>query len=224
MRAALAFASLSLLAPAAFAEGPDAPLPPAAVRTVSASAASASPSPAPFALDETTRRCQPLAKRASIGTVPQALSARVLLASCIADARIAVLSLIDGQESVLAMEEAVEPAIAMLDGVIAAGDPGLKISALHAKADLYGRMAAKMMDTVPPPANTTPEAAALRETRREIIAGMLGAWRDHIQGAHQAIVDLGRKHPALAKNPVAQATIRESERVLAEQVARAEAE
>jgi len=213
--AVLAYVSLSLLAPAAFADGPDQPLQPApAVRTVSA--VTPAVNLAPIILDETTQRCKPLAKRASVPSIAQQLSARIALAGCIADARMEPLSLIDGQESVLAIEEAVQPGFAMLDGVIDAGDASVKVMALRAKADLYSQMCMRMMNTVPAPANTTPEAASLRETRRQIVDGMVVPWRERTREAHQAIVDLGKKHPELVRNPVVQTAIRESERQLAQ--------
>jgi hypothetical protein len=217
MRAArFAFVSLSLLAPVAFADGPNQPLAPdPAIRTVSA-APPATVALSPIVLDETTARCKPLAKRASVPSLAQQLAARIALASCIADARIGPLSLIDGQESVLAIEEAVQPAFAMLDGVIEAGDASVKVMALRAKADLYATMCMKMMNTVPAPANTTPEAASLRETRRQIVDGMIMPWHDRSREAHRAVVDLGKKHPELVKNPVVQTAIRDSERQLAQ--------
>lgn len=216
MRAALlACLSISLLAPAAFADGPTRPIQPApAVRSVSA--ATPAVNLAPIVLDETTQRCKPIAKRAAVASIAQQLSTRIALAGCIADARIDPLSLIDGQESVLAIEEAVQPAFAMLDGVVDAGDASVKVMALRAKADLYSQMCMKMMNTVPGPANTTPEAASLRETRRTIVDGMVVPWRERTREAHQAIVDLGKKHPELVRNPVVQTAIRESEHQLAQ--------
>ncbi len=216
MRAALfAYLSISLLAPVAFAEGPAAPLPPprAARAPVAAPPAAGL---APIVLDDSTQRCKPLAKRASVPGLAQALSARIPLASCIGDARMGALSLIDGQESVLAIEDATQPAFALLDGVVDAGDASIKIMALRAKADLYSAMCIKMMNTVPAAANTTPEAASLRETRRQIVDGMVTPWHERTRETCQAIVDLGKKHPELKNNPVVQAAIRESERQLAQ--------
>lgn len=211
----LAYLSLSLLAPAAFADGPSEALQPSpAIRTVSAAAPAANL--APIVLDESTERCRPLAKRASVPSVAQQLSARIALASCIADARMEPLSLIDGQESVLAIEDAVKPGFAMLDGVVDAGDASVKIMALRAKADLYSVMCMRMMNTVPGSANTTPEAASLRETRRQIVDGMVVPWHERTRETHQAIVDLGKKHPELVRNPVVQTAIRDSERQLAQ--------
>lgn len=214
MRAVLAYLSLSLLAPAAFADGPSRPLPPPAARAVVA--ATPAVKLAPIVLDETTERCKAHAKRASVPVLAQALSARIALAGCIADARLEPLSLIDGQESVLAIDEAVVPAFAMLDSVVDAGQAAAKIMALRAKAGLYGLMVSKMMSTIPAPANTTPEAASLRETRRQIVDGMVVGWRERAREMHSAIVDLGRNHPELANNPVVQAAIRESVQALAQ--------
>lgn len=218
MRPLLACLTLSLLAPVAFADGPEAPVAPAPAPRGGGMSASA-PRLAPVVLDEITQKCAPLAKPAAVPDVPRALSARISLASCLAEARIGVLSLIDGQESVLALEEATAPAFALLDDAIDLGDAGLQISALRAKADLYVRMATTMIGTVPPPANTTPEAAALRETRREIVEGMVAPWRDRIRAAREAVVALGKKHPELAKNPVARTAIEKSARELAQQIA-----
>lgn len=218
MRAALfAYVSISLLAPVAFAEGPSAPLPPPAA-TASRAPIAAAPavSLAPIVLDDTTQRCKPLLKRASVPALAQALSGRIALAACIADARMAALSLIDGQESVLAIEDAVQPAFAMLDSVIDAGDASTKIMALRAKADLYSGMCMRMLNTVPATANTTPEAASLRETRRQIVDGMMTPWHERTRETHQAIVGLGKMHPELAKNPVVQTAIHESQRQLAQ--------
>lgn len=195
MRVLTTLLSLGLLTPVAFAER--------------------APPLAPIVERDTPERCRPLAKRANVPEVSQAMSARIALAGCIADARVAELSLIDGQESMLAIDAVVAPPLALLDSVIEAGDPSTKIMALRAKADLYTQLAAKMMNTVPAPANTSPEAATLRELRRQIVDAMVMPWREQVRAAHQTIVDLGRAHPELIRNPVVQGAIQNSERELA---------
>jgi hypothetical protein len=149
----------------------------------------------------------------------QQLSGRIALATCLSDARASELTLIDGQESVLALEKASEQAFAMLDNVADVGDAAVKIMALRAKADLYAALAARMASTVPPAASSTPEAAALRDTRRQIVEGMIQPWRERARELHETIVEIGRKNPQLARNPVAQTAIRDSERQLAVPVA-----
>jgi len=225
MRRTLSAALVSLgLAGTALAQGPtspDAPAPadggpPAAATTV---VVVQPPQLATIVIEDLPERCKLLAKRTAVASLAQQLSARIALATCLSDARASALPLIDGQESVLALEQASEQAFAILDNVADVGDPAVKIMALRAKADLYTAMASRMAATVPPAASATPEAAALRDTRRQIVEGMVQPWRDRGRELHEAIVELGRKHPQLARNPVAQTAIRDSERVLAVPVA-----
>jgi hypothetical protein len=177
------------------------------------------PQLAPIVIEDLPERCKVLAKRTTVPSLVQQLSARIALATCLADARGSALQLIDGPESVLALEQAAEQAFAILDNVVDAGDPAAKIMALRAKADLYAAMSARMASTVPPAASATAEAAALRDTRRHIVEGMTLPWRDRGRELHEAIIELGRKNPQLARNPVAQAAIRDSERQVAVPVA-----
>lgn len=177
------------------------------------------PTLATIVIEDLPERCKPIAKRANVPSRAQQLTGRIALASCLADARASGLELIDGQESVIALEQAAEQSFAMLDNVAEVGDAGVKVSALRAKADLYTTLAAKLAATVPPALDATPESAALHDMRRQIVDGMIQPWRDRNREAHQAIVDLARAHPELARNPVAQTAIRDSERVLAVPVA-----
>jgi hypothetical protein len=214
MRALSALLSLTLFAPVAFADGPATPVP--APRPVAVVAAPPAVTLTPIVVEDTPERCRAIAKRANVPSVAQGLSARIALAGCLADAAMQPLSLIDGEESVLAIEEAVKPGFELLDLVVDKGDASMKIMALRAKADLYTTMSAKMMNTVPPPSNTSAEAAGLRETRRQIVDGMVQPWRDRQREAHQQIVGLNRAHPELNKNPVVQTAVRDSERQLAQ--------
>jgi hypothetical protein len=225
MRTLLTALSLSLLAPVAFAAPGDAPpaaATPAAGDTTIVVLPPAAPLPpmlTPIVAEDTPVRCRPMIKRTQVPSLTQQLPARIALASCMADAAMQPLKLIDGQESVVAIEEAVKPAFALLDNVIDVGDAAVKIVALRTRADLYGQMGAKLMMTVPPLMTNTPEAAALRDTRKQIVEGLIEPWKEMSRSNHQAIVDLGRHHPELVKNPVAQTAIRDSERQLAIPVA-----
>ena len=214
MRALSALLSFTLFAPVAFAEVPSQPV--AAPRPAPVVQAPPAMPLSPIVVEDTPERCRSIAKRANVPSVAQGLSARIALAGCLADAAMQPLSLIDGEESMLAIDEAVKPGFEMLDLVVDKGDAATKIMALRAKADLYTQMSAKMLNTVPPPANTSAEAAALRETRRQIVGQMVQPWRDRQREAHQAIVGLNRAHPELIKNPVVQAAVRDSQRQLAQ--------
>lgn len=221
-----AVCSLALAAPA-FAQAPrypgapapapapaDAGPPPANTTVVVVT-----PQLATIVIEDLPERCKLLAKRASVPSLAQQLTGRIALATCLADARQSSLELIDGQESVLALEAASEQAFAMLDNVVDVGDASVKIIALRAKADLYSALVTKMLMTVPPRADASAESQALQDTRRQIVEGMVQPWRDRGRELHQTIVELGRTHPELAKNPVAQTAIRDSERQLAVPVA-----
>ena len=227
MRTVAALISLSLLAPAAFAAPGDAR--PAAR---AAPTAATSPTPAvvkpttpavnltPIILTETPERCHGIAKRASAVNLMQALSARISLASCIADAMFSELQLIDGLDSMTAMAEAAAPSFAMLDEVVAAADdPVTKVMATHAKAQLFLAMINRMTQTVSSTADLMPEAQALRETRRSIMLELLTPWREKTREFYSAIDELAKAYPTLVRNPVAVAAIRDSREQLQRPVA-----
>jgi hypothetical protein len=218
MRTVAALISLSLFASAAFAAPGDAP--PAAP---AAPTAATSPTPVavkpttpavnltPILLTETPERCHAIAKRASAVNLRQALSARISLASCVADAKFSELQLIDGQDSVTEMEEAAEPSFAMLDEVVAAAtDPVTQVMATHSKAQLLHAMINRMTQTVSSAADATPEAQALRESRRAIMLELLAPWRAKTREIYTAVEELAKANPTIVRNPVAVAAIRDS--------------
>lgn len=223
MRTIATLISLSLFAPVALAAPGDAPSAAPTTPTAAAPPTAQPTTPAfhltPINLTETPERCHPIAKRAIAVSLVQALSARISLASCIADARFSELPLIDGQESITAMDEAAAPSLAMLDEVAAATDPVTQVMATHAKAQLLQTMMNRMTQTVSVSADARPEAQALRETRRAIMQELLTPWRERTLAIHAAIDELGRTHPTLVRNPVALAAIRDSRERLARPVA-----
>ncbi len=150
----------------------------------------------------------------------QALSARISLASCIADARFSELKLIDGQASITEMDEVAGPSFAMLDEVVAAAaDPVTKVMASHAKAQLIHVMINRMTQTVTGSAVTTQDGHALRESRRAIMQELLTPWRDRTREVYVAIEELAKANPTIVKNPVAVAAIRDSREQLQRSVA-----
>src|SRR5262249_61696056 len=92
---------------------------------------------APLDLPKAPEPCKPFAKQALAPSVAAALSARVSLATCMADKAIAPLALCDCGESILAVDAAVAPAIAVLDNAIEGGDPGMQGIAEQAQGKLY---------------------------------------------------------------------------------------
>jgi len=231
MRTVAALISLSLFAPVAVAAPGDKPVArpsPVATRSAGVPAAPAAPaaakSPAvnltPVNLTETPERCHPIARRAGATNLIQALSARISLAGCMADAKFSELTLIDGQDSVTALDEAAAPSIAMLDEVVvaAAADPVTQVMATHAKAALYRGMSNRMVQTVTA-TDASADAQALKETRRQIVQGLLGPWRDKTNEIYVAVDEIAKANPTIIRNPVALAAIKDSREQRARHVA-----
>lgn len=164
----------------------------------------------PISVASLPERCRDVGTRAVAANRVQALPARIALAGCLVEVGIEPLDLIDASASVLEVSEAIAPAIALLDEVIASGDPAIQVMALHRKALLYAGMTGRMLTTIPPPSSPTREAVALQDSRRRLLEAMLSPWRDEMVRAYQAIVELAIRTPALAANPVARTAIRDS--------------
>jgi len=209
---------LSLFAPGAFAAPGDAPPPAPTAPTAATTPTPTVVKPAtpavnltPILLEETPERCHPIAKRASSTNLIAALSARISLASCVADAKFSQLQLIDGQDSITQMDEAAVPSFEMLDEVVAAAtDPVTQVMATHAKAQLLQAMINRMTQTVSSTADATPEAQALRETRRAIMLELLAPWRAKTREFYTAVDELAQANPTIVRNAVAVAALRDS--------------
>ena len=229
MRTVAALISLSLFAPFAFAAPGDGPPAapagqPTATSTSRAPVARKQATPAvnltPINLTETPERCHPIAQRAGGANLLQALSARISLASCIADASFSELELIDGAASMAEMDAVAVPSFAMLDEVVAAAtDPVTKVMATHTKAQLLTVMINRMTQTVSATAATTPQAHALHESRRALMQELLTPWRDRTRAVYMVVDDLAKATPSIMKNPVAVAAIRDSREHLRRTVA-----
>jgi hypothetical protein len=183
--------------------------------------ASSPQSPAPLAsrltpIDPSAvpEACQPLAKQ-TLASGPAALSARISLAVCMADRAVAPLSLCDCGESILAVDTATEPALALLDEVIDTDDPASQVIAEHAEGELYAGLTTRMLATLPalPPGASAAEAA-LREMRRQTLDAQLEPWRDAAARSFQRVVELARAHPELADRPAVRTAVRDSQQRL----------
>ena len=162
----------------------------------------------PILLDEVPEQCKPIAKQADAVNLQTALSARISLANCLADAKLAPMKLLDCEESVLAIDEATKPSFELLDGVIAGAlEDTTKIVAEQAKAELYNQMQVRMRQTLPP-AGTTESSIALFEARKGILEGLLVKWRDAAAGSYERILSIVKAKPALEKNPVVATAMR----------------
>ena len=154
--------------------------------------------------------CKPLAKEADAPGLNRKLSARISLASCLADHKIKPLVLCDCEQSVNDINAASQLPLTLLDEVYAMGDASMQILARQAKGDLLSSLALRMQSTVPPPVNATPEAVALRDTRLDLIQPMVEPWQTQARAAYTEVDKLGKANPKLAKNPAVLAAVRSS--------------
>jgi hypothetical protein len=153
-------------------------------------------------------QCRPLAKEADAPSINRALSARISLASCLADHKLKSLVLCDCQQSVADIDAATQLPLALLDEVYTAGDPAMKILARQAKGDMMLGLVQRMQNTVPPIGNPTPEAQELRTTRIDMLTPMLVPWQDAAKAAFKEVDIIARANPQLAKNQAVVAAVR----------------
>lgn len=214
MRATLA-SVLVLLATPVFAQAPGATSPvsqaPGAAPGETAPTTMAAPeqpseygAPALATLDVEAMpvQCRTLGKEANTKARTRALTARLSLANCLADASVEGLSLIDGQESVLLLDEAIAASRALLDEVIEHAEPENQLMAQRQLTMLYAGIASRMLQTVPPPVDKSPASQALRDVRLANVETMITPWREAEASAHAAIVKLAAAYPRLAKDRV----------------------
>jgi hypothetical protein len=175
---------------------------------------------APIDLTVIPEPCKPIAKQALAARLANALSARISLASCIAERAIAPLQLCDCAESVVAIDGAVKPALALLDDVIANGDPAMQVLAEHTVGQLHVGFAAKMMATLPQVAAGASESeVALRDMRKQTLEAQLAPWREAALASFEHVVELAKAHPQLTRTPAIATAVRDSQQRLAAEVA-----
>ncbi len=213
------FADATPAAPAPTTPARAAPSPAPAAPTPTWAPRSATPAVnlPPIDIAALPESCRTIAKQASAVSLQTALSARVSLASCLADINLAPLALLDCQDSVLAVEAATAPSFELLDGVIAAGDLTAKLIAEHAKGELYTSMAIRMKSTIP--AASDAASIALHDSRVSILDTLLAPWRDSANAAFEHVVAIAKANPELVKNPVVKTAVAASQQRIAAKVA-----
>jgi len=187
--------------PASPASQPGPPAPPASPLT-------------PIEPSAVPEACRPLAKQA-LAPGPAALPARISLAICLADRAVAPLALCDCGESILAVDTATEPAFALLDEVIDAGDPASQAIAEHAEGELYAGFTVRLLATLPAlRPGASPAEATLREMRRQTLDAQLAPWREAATRSFQRVAELARAHSELADQPAVRIAVRDSQQRL----------
>lgn len=150
------------------------------------------------------------------------MSARIALASCIADANMKPLQLLDTSESMLEVEGAIAPALLLLDDVIARGDAQNQLLAHHAKMLVVQQASTRMLASVPAAAQPTIEAAQLRDSRRTLVEAMIEPWRLQIADEARAANAIAKAHPKLEKNSAIALALRDTKKVAPDPIATAE--
>lgn len=246
MRTLASLISLTLLAPTGALAEPAPSGAPAMPAPTPPATAAASPGPLePIDMASITDACKPLAKQAlpnpPVAAAPvvqrapaaaasrpalapaaraAALSARVSLASCMVDQAVAPLQLCDCGDSVVAVDAAAGPGFAILDGVIAMGDPANQLLAEHTKGQRYAGFATRLQATLPKLGpDATDAETALRDMRKQTLEAQLAPWHEAAKTAFQQVVDMARAHPELSANPAIATAVRDSEQHLAADVA-----
>lgn len=242
MRTPFFLVSLTMFAPAAFADrAPADPRaqPPAAPQATKGQPPGVTPRVVPPAppppptvqlspidVAAVPEPCKPLVKQAGSPTASLALSARISLASCMAERAVAPISLCDCGESIAAVDKAAAPAIALLDEVITAAakiDPSAQLVAEHTEGELYAGFTVRLLATLPKPGPDAGEAElTLRDLRHQTLEAQLASWRETAMTSFQHVVELAQAHPELAGKPVIAAALSDSQQRLAADVATAQ--
>jgi hypothetical protein len=154
--------------------------------------------------------CKVLAKDAASPSINRALSAKIALASCLADHKLKPLILCDCEASVLDLNAATQLALALLDDAYTKGDAAMKILARQAKGDLLSSLVQRMQATIPAVVTPTAEAVALRDTRLDLLQPMVEPWQVQARSAYTDVDRIAKANPQLAKNPAVLAAVRAS--------------
>lgn len=165
-------------------------------------------------------KCVDLASRADSPEPALAQTSRLSLALCIAHERTRPIALCDCKQSIDELDEAIAPAIEILDEVASRGEPLYRILALEAKADQYQVLVNKLVATLPPPrSDANVDERELYDIRQTSLQSLLQPWLSLSHGAYVAIDHLATLHPELAKNREVQSAVRDSRKHLATAVA-----
>ncbi|HSR97088.1 MAG TPA: hypothetical protein VLM79_08570 [Kofleriaceae bacterium] len=175
---------------------------------------------APIDLTQVPAECKPHTKQALALNLSVALTARITLATCMAERAIAPLQLCDCGDSISAIDTAIKPAMAILDDVITNADPSIQVIAEHTEGQLYTGFVTRLLATLPAAAAGASEAeATLRDMRKQTLDAQLAPWREAALTSYQHVVDLAKAHPELASRPATATAVRDSQQRLAADVA-----
>jgi hypothetical protein len=140
------------------------------------------------------------------------LEARVSVATCVASASLDGVPRMRPDGAPAAFADAVAPALAMLDEVIAKAhdEPRAAIIAYGAKANIYAGLIVRVRNNIPPMMGATSTQLAMLEHAHDDIEQDLVPWVDRLEVSYSAIAALARVHPELGGDPVMQTAVRDS--------------
>ena len=150
-------------------------------------------------------------------TVTTALSASLTAANCMAEMGMNALVFTDTEGSMASIEVEMAPSVAMLDAIVAQGDPAEQIAALHALGDLYTGLAVRMRNALPPAPSGRGHAFEVATSdwrlRHARLEDKLEPWLLKADHAFDAVAELGVDHPQIvAKSPVLRHDVRVAQR------------
>jgi hypothetical protein len=149
----------------------------------------------------------------SAKVIEPALSARVSTASCLAGVILPKVPANDEDASIRALDAAAAPLIALLDDVIAHGNPETQMAAEYTKGDLLLGLGTRARESIPPitPATTITSATEI-ERRHQRLEPKLTRWNAEATTAFRRVTELARENPKLANdNPVLRYMVREAQ-------------
>src|SRR5262245_19042833 len=165
-----------------------------------AAAATAAASSSTLTLDRTTlpAACRMFADDAvTSNSLDVRLGARVSLASCLAERRMNAVA--PGHASIPAYDQAVAPALAILDDVAMSGNPRGRLLAEATRADILDGLVVRMRNAIPSPNPEVPGSLAAFQRAHAQLEPALAPWRQQSLQAMAEVETLAAQHPDLVR-------------------------
>jgi hypothetical protein len=140
----------------------------------------------------------------------------VSLAICIAHEQSRAIPVCDCEESVHQLDDAIAPGLALLDELASGDDVAWHVVAIHTEGELYAELASRVLAAVPAvPPGSEDEAVSLHDLRVQLVQPVIQPWLELAHDRFGEVERIASQHPELAKNPTADAAVRDSRRRLA---------
>jgi hypothetical protein len=139
-----------------------------------------------------------------VSTETPKLEAMISTAACVADARIAAVDIQPTEDSVFALDAAVQPSMRLYDAVIERGDLAHRMIAEHAKGALYDALAVRIRAAVAPVTGRWTDAKQVAfKDRVDRTDRLVVTWLQLADDAYNDVSRLAKTDPELlVRNPV----------------------